>query len=331
MEDASRALKRYSDDSHYRAFHDEIAQHFANLLRKDLEAFNSGKLGNISLAAKWCPSLDSSYDLSTLISENIARRVFPREEYPDVADERHYAYRVRDRLRKQVLVPLRKAMQLPEVYMSANLWSELPYARVASVAMKNYKKLFLKHDPERFEQFLADVKSGIKKIAAGALLPHEIVEQALQSEGNDDVAELQWLRMVEDMSREGKLSGSLAVCDVSGSMSGLPMKVCIALGLLVSELSAQPWKGHVMTFSKNPKLHLVEGDTLAEKYRFTQNMEWGMNTDFQKVFDVILSMACRCKLQPEKMIKQLFVFSDTEFDEASLNPWETDYKIWSGV
>ncbi|GLJ48560.1 hypothetical protein SUGI_1024330 [Cryptomeria japonica] len=36
-------------------------------------------------------------------------------------------------------------------------------------------------------------------------------------------------------------------------------------------------------------------------------------------------MACRCKLQPEKMIKQLFVFSDTEFDEDSLNPWETDY------
>ncbi|GLJ48918.1 hypothetical protein SUGI_1031860 [Cryptomeria japonica] len=191
--------------------------------------------------------------------------------------------------------------------------------------MKNYKKLFVKHDPDRFALFLADVKSGKKKIAAGALLPHEIVEQAVQSEGNDEVAELQWLRMVEDMTREGKLSDSLAVCDVSGSMEGLPMQVCIALGLLVSEMSAEPWKGHVITFSKNPELHLVQGDTLAEKYRFTENMEYNMNTDFQKVFDVILSMACECKLQPDKMIKQLFVFSDMEFDEASRNPWETDY------
>ncbi|GLJ48923.1 hypothetical protein SUGI_1031910 [Cryptomeria japonica] len=191
--------------------------------------------------------------------------------------------------------------------------------------MKNCKELFIKHDTDRFALFLADVKSGKKKIAAGALLPHEIVEQAVQSEGNDEVAELQWLRMVEDMTREGKLSDSLAVCDVSGSMEGLPMQVCIALGLLVSEMSAEPWKGHLITFSANPELHLVQGDTLAEKYRFTENMEWNMNTDFQKVFDVILSMACECKLQPEKMIKQLFVFSDMEFNEASINPWKTDY------
>ncbi|XP_059068375.1 uncharacterized protein LOC131858909 [Cryptomeria japonica] len=162
-------------------------------------------------------------------------------------------------------------------------------------------------------------------MAARALLPHEIVEQALQSEGNDKVAELEWVRMVEDMTKEGKLSDSLAVCDVSDSMKGLPMQVCIALGLLISEMSSPPWKGHVISISANPKLHLVEGDTLAEKYRFTQNMEWSRKTNFQKVFDVILNVACECKLQPEKMIKQLFVFSDMLFHQVLLNPLETDY------
>lgn len=328
LEIANLALKRYLEDSRYRALHDQIAQFFANLLSKDLEALKMGKVRSISLAAKWCPSLDSSYDRSTLLCENIARRLFPREDF-NTEEDRHYVYRARERLRKEVLVPLRKALQLPELYMSSNLWGELPYERVASVAMKNYKDIFLKHDATRFTRYLEDVEAGKKKIAAGALLPHQIIQQALQSKDSAPalVAELQWKRMVEDMKKEGKLSNTLAVCDVSGSMSGTPMEVCIALGLLVSEISEDPWKGHVMTFSKNPELHLITGDSLVEKYAFTKSMNWGMNTDFQKIFDVILNMAMNCRLEQDKMIKQLLVFSDMEFDQASANPWKTDYMV----
>lgn len=95
---------------------------FADLLKVDMEFYNSNKLYGISLAAKWCPSLDSSYDRATLMCESVARKVFPKEvfiEYQDVEDA-HYAYLVRDRLRKEVLVPLRKSLELPEVYMCAN-------------------------------------------------------------------------------------------------------------------------------------------------------------------------------------------------------------------
>eukprot|EP01018_Ginkgo_biloba_P017174 Gb_38039 [translate_table: standard] len=331
LEAASRALRRYVEDLNYRALHDQVAQIFADLLSKDLKELKAEKFFSISLAAKWCPSLDSSYDRSTLLCENIARKLFPRDSHPEYAqvEERHYVYRVRERLRKDVLVPLRKALQLPEVYMCANLWSQLPYNRVASVAMKNYKDLFLKHDSERFSSYLQEVAEGKKKIAAGALLPHEIIQQAVQSttESSASVAELQWKRMAEDMRKEGKLSNSLAVCDVSGSMSGVPMEVCIALGLLVSDISEEPWKGHLITFSANPQLQSVKGESLVERYDFTKTMDWGANTDFQKVFDLILEMAVNCGLESDKMIKQLLVFSDMEFDEASANPWQTDYMV----
>jgi len=50
-----------------------------------------------SLAAKWCPSLDSSYDSSTLLCEAVARCLFPKGSAPelaaDLADD-HYAYGV---------------------------------------------------------------------------------------------------------------------------------------------------------------------------------------------------------------------------------------------
>nr|KYP65722.1 Uncharacterized protein L728 family [Cajanus cajan] len=323
---AKKLVDRYTHDPDFRFLHDRVSEHFAECLRKDLEFLKSGSATKISLAAKWCPSVDSSFDRHTLLCEAIAKRVFPREAYKEYEDveEGHYAYRVRDRLRKEVLVPLRKVLELPEVFIGANRWDLIPYNRVASVAMKLYKEKFLKHDKERFEAYLEDVKSGKSTIAAGALLPHEII--ASLSDAGGDVADLQWKRMVDDLLKRGKMRNCLAVCDVSGSMSGIPMEVSVALGLLVSELSEEPWKGKVVTFSADPKLHFVEGEDLKAKTEFVRNMEWGMDTNFQKVFDLMLEVAVRGNLRPEDMVKRVFVFSDMEFNEASANPWETDYE-----
>ncbi|XP_074293528.1 uncharacterized protein LOC141620599 [Silene latifolia] len=255
-------------------------------------------------------------------------RVFPKsefEEYKDI-EEAHYAYRIRDRLRKEVLVPLRKVLELPEVYLSAKMWNTLPYNRVPFVAMKNYKELFYEHDKERFEEYLEKVKAGKATIAAGALLPHEIIGQLNDGQGGQ-VAELQWKRMVDDLAKKGKLHNSMAICDVSGSMEGNPMEVSVSLGMLISELSEVPWKGK-LTFSDNPQFHSIKGETLEEKTSFIRRMEWGMTTNFQGVFDRILEVAVQEKLPEEQMIKRLFIFSDMEFDEASNNAnWETDYMV----
>ncbi|KAK7274978.1 hypothetical protein RIF29_16082 [Crotalaria pallida] len=325
---AKKLVDRYGADPNFRLLHDSVSDHFAQCLKRDLEFLNSGEIKKISLAAKWCPSVDSSFDRSTLLCESIARRVFPREVYPEYEgiEEAHYVYRVRDRLRKEALVPLRKVLELPEVYIGANRWDLIPYNRVASVAMNFYKEKFLKHDKERFEKYLKDVKSGETTIAAGALLPHDIIKSLSDGDGGA-VAELQWKRMVDDMLKNGKLKNCIAVCDVSGSMNGTPMEVCVALGLLVSELSEEPWKGKVITFSENPELHLIKGDNLESKTEFVRNMSWGYNTNFQKVFDRILEVAVNGNLKEDQMIRTVFVFSDMEFDEASSisDPWEFNY------
>ncbi|KAL9658983.1 hypothetical protein QQ045_024037 [Rhodiola kirilowii] len=271
-----KAIEKYNFDLNYRNLHDGVAHLFAELLKLDLSYLSSGELYKISLAAKWCPSIDRSYDKATLICGNVAKRLFPREsdEVFGKIEEEEYVSRARNMLRKNVLVPLRKALELPEVYMSAKEWNNLKYERVASVATKNYKKLFVKHDSERFAEYLADVKSGKAKIAAGALLPHQIIK-CLEDEDGGEVAELQWNRMVEDMKKKGKLDRCIAVCDVSGSMAGIPMEVSVALGLLLSELSEEPWKGNVFTFSANPQLHIIQGDNLKDKTDFIRSMDWG--------------------------------------------------------
>ncbi|CAN6170153.1 unnamed protein product [Urochloa humidicola] len=325
-EAAARAVERYGRDANYRFLHDCTADMFADLLAGDLRKLADGKLNEISLAGKWCPSLNCRYDRSTLMCEAIARRLFPKGSAPDLPEDMadgHYVYQARNRLRK-ALASLRRALQLPEIFITAQAWGDVVYPRVASRAMRKYRELFFKHDRERFELYLADVEAGKAKIAAGALLPHEIL--ASVSVGGSGVADLQWERMVTDLRALGKLSNCIAICDVSGSMTGLPMDVCVALGLLVSELTDEPWRHRLITFSERPELHLITGNTLWEKTIFIRRMHWMMNTDFQAVFDKILSVAVAGNLPPERMVRKVFVFSDMEFDQASSRPWETDYE-----
>ncbi|PKI71405.1 hypothetical protein CRG98_008184 [Punica granatum] len=109
--------------------------------------------------------------------------------------------------------------------------------------MKLYKDKFMKHDKKPFER-------------------------------RGEIAELHWKRMVDDMLKAGKLKNCIVVCDVSCSMRGIPIEVSVALGILVSELSKDPWKGKVITFGESPQLHLIEGDDQATKTKFVRNMDW---------------------------------------------------------
>ncbi|KAJ9186127.1 hypothetical protein P3X46_005662 [Hevea brasiliensis] len=274
---AKKVYERYNRDPDFRFLFERISDFFAKCLKADMEHLKSEKTTKVSLAAKWCPSIDSSFDRSTLLCESIARKVFPRESYPEYEglEEAHYAYRIRDRLRKEILVPLRKVLELPEVYIGHNKWGEIPYNRVASVAMKFYKEKFLKHDAERFSKYLKDVKSGKAKIAAGSLLPHEIIS-ALNDDDGGQVAELQRKkRKGDDNLQKKKLKNCMAICDVSNSMNGTPMEASIALGMLVSKLSEKPWKGKLITFSEKPTLQMVRRDSLMEKTEFVRRMEGG--------------------------------------------------------
>ncbi|KNA07104.1 hypothetical protein SOVF_174940, partial [Spinacia oleracea] len=274
------------------------------------------------LAAKWCRSLDSSYDEYLLICETIARKVFPRDVYVEYKDmeEAHYAYKVRTRLRKDVLAPLRNALNLPEVYMCAKRWREIPYDRVSSTAMNLGKKVFLKHDKDGFEEYLSDVKEGNLSIAAGALLPHEIVSSIYGSDEDlNEVAELQWKSMVNDLAKEGELINCTALANnIAGD-------VCVGLMLLVSELTCAPWKGKVITWGEDPEFHTIKGDKLSEKVESVQEMVYESMVDLQKVFDKVLEFTVEKNLSEDEMLRRLFVFIDEDFEKVSAHPWETEY------
>ncbi|KAH6836629.1 plant/protein [Perilla frutescens var. hirtella] len=82
--------------------------------------------------------------------------------------------------------------------------------------------------------------------------------------------------MVDDMAEKGKLKNCLMIRDDSRSMSGILMEVAVALGILLSELSEESWKGKIITFIEDPQLQIIEGEILKEKTEFVTKMDWGI-------------------------------------------------------
>ncbi|PQQ02685.1 uncharacterized protein Pyn_34517 [Prunus yedoensis var. nudiflora] len=127
-------LDRYQSDLDYRFLHDRVSDIFADCLKFDIQNFNkhhqqqqqsindgdegetSAECLEITSAAKLCPDFDSPFNHATLLCESIAKKVFPRESYPEYQgiEEADYTDRVRQRLREEVLVPLGKALMSPD-------------------------------------------------------------------------------------------------------------------------------------------------------------------------------------------------------------------------
>jgi hypothetical protein len=308
---ARKAIERYNYDSKYRFLHDQISSLFAELLKADLEYLISGQITKISLASKWCPSLDSSYDRSTLICESVARRLFQYDSCPEYrgVDESHYVYRVRDRLRKEYLVPLRRALELPEIYMCANKWDKLQYDQITPTAMETYKRLFYKHDRERFLQYLQKVECRkMSKTITKELFPYEILN--LFGYVSVDEVELQWKKMINAYSEKGKFLNCISVVNVNlfRSTYDCRARFSLAFALMTSELCASPWKGKVLTYSINPEFVNIEGDDLGSKINFLRSLPMCKCPKSVQLFDKILETAKDLKLSKENMFERVFVY-----------------------
>jgi Domain of unknown function (DUF2828) len=135
----------------------------------------------------------------------------------------------------------------------------------------------------------------------------------------------QWNDLISKLAEGGYFKCVQAVCDVSGSMAGTPMEVAIALGLVVAELTEEPFKNKLITFDADPILHTIEGKNLRDRVLDVSRMAWGGNTDLLKVFELLLHQALESP--GAKMVEKLFIFTDMQFDQATCEDdgWETTY------
>ncbi|KAK3071029.1 hypothetical protein LTR53_009425, partial [Teratosphaeriaceae sp. CCFEE 6253] len=366
----ARAVAKLDDDPFYKALHVTVARLFADQLKTDyarLQSANRVEIKRISLAAKWAPSHKGMHDQHTCIVSSIAELLYPFNSVTpdgDLADRTLYLKHAREAYQLKLLSPLRKALDIVERSITANAFDAIKYDRVPSLAMKQYTPLFARKDFDRFDQYIDKVAAGSAKISGATLLPSTLVKAvsnrvdyfartpAKKAKGTDALvaqkfkdleakaADGQWNALVQRIKDNGTLASSVAVCDVSGSMTHprfpdgtCPMDSAIGLALLLAEITAAPFGGAFITFDAVPHIMHAGGAgdkrSFGEKVAYIENSPWGGNTDFVAVFEsLILPLALELKLKPEEMVKQVFVFSDMQFDAANdgTADWGTSYE-----
>jgi hypothetical protein len=204
---------------------------------------------------------------------------------------------------------LSRLTKVVETSMCSQEWGNITFEHVPSYAMKNYRKAFARHDDERWTTYLAALEKGEAKVNASTLFPHDLIRQR----HGGTVIEQQWKALPNYM--EGSNEIILPMCDVSGSMSGLPMEVSIALGLYISERNESVFKDTVLTFTDIPQLFQLSGETLASRYS-TLKGRVGYNTDIDKAFATLLHKATAHNVPADKMPTMILVLSDMEFDNS---------------
>lgn len=358
-------INKLQTDPVYKALHVSVARLFADQLKLDFARLASGTkqdLKAVTLAGKWAPSHKGMHDQHTCIVTSIAESLYSFEDVcPDADPADRTLYIKHARQRYHFTIPkLRKHLQIVERSITAEKFEDIKYNRVPSLAMKQYTPLFAKKDFDRFDKYIEDVAQGKATISGATLLPSTLVREVLDSgmsmggRGATSTGKLveqkmkeiqsksiggQWSTLVQRIKDSGTLESSIAIADVSGSMhspvfadSTRPIDSSIGLSLLIAEVTKPPFGGAFITFSEQPQVMRAGGAddkrSFKEKVNYIDRSNWSMNTNFTSVFeDLILPMAIENKLTQEDMVKQVFVFSDMQFDQCGGDRrWTTSFE-----
>lgn len=275
-----------------------IGEFIVSKLKKDEMAMKNGE--PVSLLAKWMPSENASSKKSRTNAIALASIMGLKPS----------------QYRKKVTA-LRKYIKLLEQQMSNNEWKEIDYSKVPSQAGRKHVKAFMRHDENRYRDFLGKAEKGEVKINTSTLYTYEVYNMV--GSAQYEAANAMWNNLPDYTNGQD----ALVVADVSGSMTGQPMSVSVSLALYFAERNKGRFKNKFMTFSESPQVVDVLGSNLRERMNNIECADWGMSTNLEAVFNVILKSA---KQSEGDMPKVLYIISDMEFNAAIRNPSDTVFE-----
>ena len=246
-------------------------------------------------------------------------------------------------------------------------WTDIDFGRVPSRCMKINKNAFLNLDKkgknvrkggdvmrnacrDNLQQHLTKAVRGEAKINGKQMFLHELVAEHMRGWGNykeianeesRQINQLQWdahYKNYKEMADNGSgLDRCMVLSDFSGSMSGTPMEVSAALGIMISSILPEPWRNKFITFESNPQLLEIPDASLADKMKYVLNSPWGGNTDFLAAIQLILDVGIKHRLSANDMPNKLIVISDMQFDRATetVTSWcatsNNNYRLFNDI
>lgn len=272
-------------------------------LHNDLKAIKFNK--PVSLLGKWLPSENTSSKKTRELATWLRTRLgFTSKQY------------------RLILTTLRNCIGIVEQKMSANQWDNIDYSKVSGKAALNYADAFVLHDKDRYVKYLYSVLNSDKKINATTLMPHEILNKAFTainryrySEGAMLMAECMWKNQPDYFKDRNE--NCMCMVDTSGSMSGTPREVAIALGLYCADKCKGPFHNHFMMFDEKPYLVNLKGEFASKVHQLSNFCINATNTNIGAAFDKLLEMAVDSNCSQEDFPTTLYIISDMQFDCAN--------------
>lgn len=273
-----------------------------NMLTKQLLKDSSASDGEpISLLAKWMPSVNASNKRKReLAAIYIKNSYMSKETY------------------KKLIKKLRSRLDVVEKKMCSNKWDTIEYDKVPSLAYNNYSQAFKKHSPERFTDFIQEVKEGKSKINANVVTPMEIFKKGgfyynwngFGFKNWTEEMQVQWDSLPNFVQKDSNI---LVLADTSASMNGDPILASLSLALYFATRNTGAWADYFMVFSALPQLVKVNRNSSVQK-NLEEIEERNGCTYLEKAFDLILTTAIDNNLKQEEMPQSLLIISDGEFD-----------------
>ena len=241
---------------------------------------------------------------------------------------------------RQLCARLNKHIKTSEILMcdKEGKWNQLVPSSIPARCLKIHRKAFMNKTKkgeqrsslqDRIEcasNFTRHLEEAIKnpskkKVHGKNLMPHELVKiyfDGVEKE-SDLTLEAQWVNLRESLKESGALGKFVVMSDVSGSMSGIPMMVSIAMGILISELNHPAFRNRFLTFAENPTWHVLgEHWSLFEKVESSKRADWGGTTDFEKAMNLIITRCVEGKVPVSEVEEMMFaIFSDMQFNQAT--------------
>lgn len=263
---------------------------------------------------------DAAYFIGEAIGQRhaLAAKWMPRKGPHSVTLRRYWGLNPKEY--RKVLV---STTNVVETAMCAKQWDTIDFGKLPSLAAARYQKAFSRNATKAYELYKARLENGTDTINAGAVFPYDVLKSVVS--GDASVADAQWAALPDYM--QGSTERLIAVADVSGSMGqkvgGNPnlscMDVCISLSMYVAERGRGAFKDAFITFSEQPKLQLLTGKTLKDRYSQLKRADWGMSTNLHSVFNQILRVAKRDSVPETDMPTTIIIFSDMQFNACIRN------------
>lgn len=294
-------------------------------LRTDLQ--NMQKKEKVSLASKWAPREKSRFGW---LYDELSRQYFNDIWITAITKEQKNSALLKCKMNyRKLLSSLNVYLDTLQIKQCSHSWNSIDFNNVTSISLSKYNKAFLnirnngsircpddedrKQCASNFTEHVNRAKTGEIEMKGKRIGMVDFVKQAL-SAGTPVEKELVNSQWRDNSTQTGSLGKMIAMVDVSGSMSGDPMNVAIALGIRIAEKSLLGKR--VMTFSKKPTwVNLESYSDFTDQVLTVKGAEWGMNTNFHAALDLILDAIVKNKMSATDVQDMvLVILSDMQMD-----------------